>query len=140
MVAVSGAMIGILVALGGTRGPSAMVHAVAFQFSRGSPQSVWSVLGIEALQPIAQAAVIGVVIGAAVRLRRDPRLALDRTRIAALSGAVLIGLELAADYWAFLYLAWVVPLLVLGLPEPAAETVGEPVASRAKVIAAPLPA
>lgn len=140
MVAVSGAMIGILVALGGTRGPSAMVHAVAFQLSRGSPQSVWSVLGIEALQPIAQAAVIGLVIGAAVRLRRDPRLALDRTRIAALSGAVLIGLELAADYWAFLYLAWVVPLLVLGLPEPAAETVGEPVASRAKVIAAPLPA
>ena len=33
--------------------------------------------------------------------------------MAALCAAILIGLQLSADYWAFLYLAWVMPLLAL---------------------------
>jgi hypothetical protein len=39
--------------------------------------------------------------------------------------AVLISLQLAANYWAFLYLVWVVPLLGLSLlaePSPAPVT------------------
>ena len=43
--------------------------------------------------------------------------------MAALAVAVLIALQLAANYWAFLYLVWVVPLLGLSLladPSPAA--------------------
>ena len=112
---VSLAALTILLALGGVHGPSAMVHAVAYQFSRSSLQSVWSALGIEGLQPLGQAGVLGLIAAAVVKLRRDPGLALDRARMAALTGAVLIGLQLAADYWAFLYLVWVVPLVSCAL-------------------------
>ncbi len=35
--------------------------------------------------------------------------------MAALAAAILIGLQLSADYWAFLYLAWIVPLVGLSL-------------------------
>jgi hypothetical protein len=125
---VSGAMIALLVAIGGTHGPAAMIRAVSYQFSRGDPQSVWSVLGLERLQPVGQAAVLALLAGAAVRLRRDPELAADRVRIAALAAAILIGLELAADYWSFLYTIWVVPLLSLSVlsdavPQPRSEPV-----------------
>ena len=108
---VSGASLAILLALGGINGPSDMVHAVAYQFSRGSFQSVWSALGIEWLQPVGQACVLGLVAGAVMKLRREPELARDRARMAALTASVLIGMQLAADYWAFLYLVWVVPLI-----------------------------
>jgi hypothetical protein len=37
--------------------------------------------------------------------------------MAALSAAILIGLQLAADYWAFLYLVWLVPLVSIALLE-----------------------
>jgi hypothetical protein len=108
--AVSAIPVAILLALGGVSGPSEMAHAVAYQFSRGSLQSVWSALGIERLQPLGQACVLGLIAGAAVKLRQDPELGRDRTRMAGLVAAILIGLQLAADYWAFLYLVWVVPL------------------------------
>ena len=29
-----------------------MIHAVSYQFTRGSAQSVWSALGIDGLQPV----------------------------------------------------------------------------------------
>jgi len=108
--AVSAIPLAILLALGGVSGPSEMAHAVAYQFSRGSLQSVWSALGIERLQPLGQACVLGLIAGAVVKVRQEPALAQDRTRMAALAAAILIGLQLAADYWAFLYLVWVVPL------------------------------
>jgi hypothetical protein len=109
--AVSAASVGILLALGGIHGPSDMAHAVAYQFSRGSLQSVWSALGIQGLQPVGQACVLGLIAAAVVKLRREPELARDRARMAALTASVLIGLQLTADYWAFLYLVWFVPLI-----------------------------
>jgi hypothetical protein len=112
---VSGAMLCLVIALGGVGGLSQMLHALSFQFSRGSPQSIWAVLGIDRLQPLAQACVLGMIAAAAARLHRDPELAPDRARMAALTAAILLGLQLAANYWAFLYLVWVVPLLGLSL-------------------------
>ncbi len=128
IVAVSLPLIVLLVALGGLGGPAAMVHAVAFQFSRGSPQSIWSSLGIPSLQPVGEAAALGLIAGAAIRFRARPELVDDRTRVAALSGAILISLELAAGYWAFLYLLWVVPLLAVSVlsPQASALEVSEP--------------
>ena len=35
--------------------------------------------------------------------------------MAALIAAILIGLQLSADYWAFLYLAWIVPMVGVSL-------------------------
>ena len=47
--------------------------------------------------------------------RYDHELAGDRARIAALSAAILLALELVANYWTFLYLAWILPLISLSL-------------------------
>ena len=93
-----------------------MVHAMSYQFSRGSMQSIWGALGIArraAVRP-------------GMRARPDRRppccgCGASRTspptaaRMAALCAAILIGLQLAADYWAFLYLVWVMPLIGLSV-------------------------
>lgn len=114
-------MVALLLALGGPGGATAMLHAISYQFSRGSPQSVWSALGIVGLQPIGEAGALALIGAAVIRLRHEPELAEDPKRMAALSGAVLLALQLAANYWAFLYLVWVVPLLGLSLlAEPSA--------------------
>jgi Glycosyltransferase family 87 len=113
--AVSVPLLALLVILGGPGGPMAMVHAVAYQFSRGSGQSIWGALGIPGLQPLGQACVLGLMAAIVVKLRRDPEVALDRARMAALAAAILICLQLAADYWAFLYLVWIVPVLCMSL-------------------------
>jgi hypothetical protein len=131
MAAVSAPMVALVLGLGGLHGASLMAHAIGFQFSRGSPQSLWAALGITAVQPVGQAAVLAVVAAAALRSWRESAFAADRRRISALAAAVLIGLQLTADYWAFLYVVWVVPLLCLSVlehpqpsPEPALARVG----------------
>jgi hypothetical protein len=115
VLAVSLPLVLTLFWLGGSSGPMAMVHALAFQFQRSSPTSIWASPVMRPLQPLVQACVLGLIAGAAVTLRREPLLAADRARIAALAAAIMIGLELAADYWSFLYAAWVMPLLCLSL-------------------------
>jgi hypothetical protein len=124
IAAVSLPLVGLLVALGGAGGPAAMLHSVSYQFTRGSMQSVWGALGITGAQPFGQACVLGLIAASAVWLRQQPHRASDRRRMAALSAAILIGLQLSADYWAFLYLAWVMPLIgssLLAGPAAAAE-------------------
>jgi hypothetical protein len=113
--AVSAPLVALLVILGGAGGLSDMAHAVAYQFSRGAQQSIWGALGISGLEPLGQACVLGLLAAIVVKLRQKPELALDRARIAALAAAILIGLQLAADYWAFLYLVWIVPALCVSL-------------------------
>jgi Glycosyltransferase family 87 len=108
-------LVALLVALGGLRGPVEMLHAVSFQFSRGSLQSAWATLGLERLQPLVEALALGLIAAAVIALRRDPALAEQPARMAALMAAILLGLQLSADYWAFLYVAWVAPLIVLSL-------------------------
>jgi hypothetical protein len=125
---VSSAALALVLGLGGLAGLSDMAHAISYQFSRGSLQSIWSALGITALQPLAQAAVLGLIAGSVVTLRRRPELARDRVRMAALAGALLIAVQLVARYWAFLYLAWVMPLAVssvLASPEAVDELADE---------------
>ncbi len=132
-------MLALLLALGGLHGPEDMLHSMSYQFTRGSEQSVWTPLGIDGLQPFAQGCVLGLIAGAVMKLRLEPELAHDRARMAALVAAILIGLQLSADYWAFLYLAWIMPLVGVSLladPVGAAETV----ASRVSLGPAPDPA
>jgi hypothetical protein len=112
---VSVAMVALLVGLAGAGGPSAMLHAISYQFMRGSPQSLWAGLGIDGLQPLGQAAVLALIAGATVRFRRDPSLAADPVRVAAISASIMIGLQLSADYWTFLYVIWALPLLNVSL-------------------------
>jgi hypothetical protein len=141
VLAVSAASLGLLMALGGTAGPSAMVHAIAFQFTRGSPQSVWSVLDVPGLQMIAQAAVIGAVLAGAIYARRHPVVVEDPLRLAGLAMATLIGLELVTDYWSVLYLAWIAGLLPLSVLAPVPVPVAvEAMALRSPARAAPVSA
>jgi hypothetical protein len=112
---VSLVMVSVVVALGGTSGIGAMLHGISYQQTRTSLDSVWSMVGSVPLQQLAQAVTLALIAGAAVRLRRDPGLAGDRVRIAALGGAVLLGLQISSSYWSFMYLAWVLPFLVLSL-------------------------
>jgi hypothetical protein len=119
-----------LVALGGTSAPGQMLHAIAYQADRRTLHSPWTLLGIEWLQPLGQAAVLALVAAATVRVRRDAALAKDPLRLAALAGAVLLGLQLTGNYWAYLYLAWVVPCIVVGLLADAPQPAPAPVAVR----------
>jgi hypothetical protein len=115
MLAVSAASVGLVVGLGGLGGLSAMTHAVGFQFDRESVSSPWTALGLPGLQPVAEAAVLALISGASIRLWRDPAAADDRRRLASLAAAILLGMQLAANDWSFLYLAWVVPLIAVSL-------------------------
>jgi hypothetical protein len=124
LTAASGVLtLAALVALGGPHAPMRMLHAIAYQADRRTLHSAWTLLGLEWLQPLGQAAVLALVAGATVRVRRDAALAHDPLRLAALAGAVLLGIQLTGNYWTYLYLAWAVPCVVIGLladaPAPA---------------------
>lgn len=116
--AVSLPMVTVLVLCGGLRGPGEMLAAFGFQGSRTSSFTPWRLAGSVPVQPLIEAAVLALIAGAAVRLRGDRALATDRARVAALFAAILLGLQLAASYWDFLYLAWVIPLVALMLCQP----------------------
>src|SRR5579864_5494269 len=115
LLAVSAAMLGILVVLGGLGAIARMLAAIGFQFTRASPHTLWALVGSVPLQQLAEAATLALVAGAAVKLRRDRLLASSRTRLAALICAVLLGLQIAASYWNYMYLVWALPFLVLAL-------------------------
>ena len=51
-----------------------MIHAISYQFSRGTRNRSGASSVLERLQPVGQAAVLALVAGAAVRMRRDPEL------------------------------------------------------------------
>jgi len=112
---VSATMLGVLIALGGVGAPGRMLSAMSFQFTRSSPHTLWAVVGSVPLQQLAQAAVLALIAGASVRLARDGALADDRFRIAAVVGAILIGIQITANYWNYMYLIWALPFIVLWL-------------------------
>jgi hypothetical protein len=107
--------LGVLVALGGTGAVARMWHAISFQFTRGSQHSLWVVIGNVPLQQLAQAATLALCVAAMIRIRTDGRLSGDRGRVAALAAAVLLGLEISANYWNYAYLSWTLPLLAVSL-------------------------
>lgn len=114
-VLVSAAMVGAVLALGGLGGPGQMIHDMGFQLSRQSPQTLWNFLGSVPLQQLAQAATLALLAGGMVRVWRDRDLARDRARFSGLCAAVLLGVQISGNYWTFMYLAWVLPFLVLSL-------------------------
>ena len=117
--AVTAAVATAVVALGGPGGLADMAHALSFQSERGSPMSVWGLLGIPAAQIAFQAAVLTGIALAAIQVWRDRTLAADPRRMAALAAAVLLGGQLAANHWSATYLAWVFPFVALALLMPA---------------------
>jgi len=114
--AVTAALAVVLVLLGGLGGLADLFGALSFQAQRGSLLSPWSVLGGGGgAQLVFQAAVIAAIAGASLRVWSDRALASDPRRMAALGAAVLLAVQLAANYWSYTYLAWTFPLLAVAL-------------------------
>jgi hypothetical protein len=101
--------------LGGPGGFADMVDALSFQAERGSLLSPWTLLDAGGAQIVFQAAVVAGIALACMRVWGDRELAADPRRMAALGAAILLGIQLAASYWSYTYLAWVFPLIAVAL-------------------------
>jgi hypothetical protein len=108
-------------------------RTIKFQYGRDSPFSLWDwrqyhakgLPDLHLVQRVLEGALLlGSVALAFVPRRRSP------LRMAAFTGAVLIGFELVLTHWFYLYLPWFFPFVVLALvaPVPGREPPGAPVA------------
>jgi hypothetical protein len=116
--AVGAAVVAGLIVVGGLHGPADMADAIGFQFARTSELSVWTQLGLAALQPLAQGLTMAAALGGAVLVLLDRDVAGDPRRVAGLVTAVLAGLQLSANHWAPLYLLWLAPPVMVSLLGP----------------------
>jgi hypothetical protein len=114
-LALSVALCGALIALGGPGAIGHMVHALSFQFERGSFFAPWQLFSIEWLQPVVQAVVIATVVWIVVRMWGDADVWRQPARLAGLCGALLLGLQLSASHWYYLYMAWGLPFVAVAL-------------------------
>jgi hypothetical protein len=93
-------------------------RSFASQITRHSPFSLWDwgqyhARGIPSLHAVQ--IVLEVVVGlAAVAAAFVPRQK-DPLRLAALTAALLLGMQLVLTHWFYLYLPWVLPFVVLAL-------------------------
>ena len=96
-------------------------RTVGYQIGRDSPFSLWDwgqyhAKGVPDLQLVQRALEVLLVVGslslAWVPRRRSP------LRMAALTGAVLVGFELVLTHWFYLYLPWFFPFVALALVAP----------------------
>ena len=84
---------------------------VSYQAHRDTPFSIWGLwggLGLE--QHLVEGAVVALALAAAVVPRRRTVI-----EVAALAGAILIALQLAANYWLYSYIVWFYPLVLVAL-------------------------
>ncbi len=100
-------------------------RTIAYQSDRDSPFSLWGqAAGLEPLR-IAILIGVGMLSIAFAFWPKEKKL----TQVAALGAALLIGLQLTAQHWFYLYIVWFYPLLLVALasrdkergvsPEPA---------------------
>jgi len=96
-------------------------RTVSFQVGRASPFSLWDwgqyhARGLPDLHLVQRVLQVGLVAGALALgwfpRRRSP------LRLAALTGAVLVGFELVLTHWFYLYLPWFFPFVALALVGP----------------------
>jgi hypothetical protein len=107
-------------------------RTIAYQAGRDSPFSIWGQVGIEPLRITILSIVGGLSIAFAFWPRRK-----SLTQVAALGAALLIGLQITAEHWFYLYIVWFYPLLLVamatlgeegGVPSPPASD-GSPLAN-----------
>jgi hypothetical protein len=106
-------------------------RTIGYQLDRDSPFSIWG--QHPGLRPL-QIALMVVVALAALAVLRWPR-RLDLLTMAALSGALIIGIELTVTHWFYLYIPWFLPFALLALvpdwPPPSRPAPGAPDPARA---------
>jgi hypothetical protein len=115
------ALTALLLLLGGAGAIAAMVHAISFQFQRGSFFAPWYTFNVQWLQPLVQAGVLAILVASILSLRADRSARTDLVRLSALAAALLLGVQLAANYWTWSYLPWVFPFLAVALFMPQRE-------------------
>ena len=94
--------------------------SVSYQASRVTPFSIWGLWGGLGFE---QHLVEGAAIALALAVAFVPR---ERTltEVAALGAAVLIALQVSANYWLYSYIVWFFPLVVVALFASHPTTVG----------------
>jgi hypothetical protein len=93
-------------------------RSFASQITRHSPFSLWDwgqyhargIPSLHAVQIVLEV-VVGVAAVAAAFVPREK----DPLRLAALTAALLLGMQLVLTHWFYLYLPWVLPFVVLAL-------------------------
>jgi hypothetical protein len=86
-------------------------RTIAYQADRDSPFSIWGQAGgLEPLRVAIGAGVAGMALLFAFRPRRR-----STVQVAALGAALLIGAQLVAQHWFYLYIVWFFPLLLFAL-------------------------
>ena len=88
-------------------------RTLGFQAGREAPFSVWGLYGWGTAQVVVQVAAVILALALAVIPRRH-----DLAGLAAACAAVLVALQLATDYWFYLYLVWCFPLVMLAVLAP----------------------
>jgi hypothetical protein len=103
--------------------------SIAYQANRVSPFSVWGLWGGLSLE---QHLVEGAAVALAIVVAFVPR---ERgvVEVAALGAAVLIALQLAANYWLYSYIVWFFPLVIVALFGSYASREPEPGEARHRV-------
>jgi len=96
-------------------------RTIAYQASRDSPFSIWG--QVSWLEPLRLAILAATVLGSVVLAFRPRRK--SPIQVAAFAAALLIGLQLTAQHWFYLYIVWFFPLAMVAFaaltprPEPA---------------------
>ena len=85
-------------------------RTIAYQADRNSPFSIWGQTSLEPLRLAILAAVGALALLLAFRPRKK-----SLVQVAALAAALLIGVQLAAEHWFYLYIVWFYPLLLVAL-------------------------
>lgn len=112
------AVVAVLLAVGGSGALRDTWDAVRFQFERGSWYSLWQQTGTRWLQPVFQAGAVAFAAAVAAEVwRRGPQ-AIGLRRAGALAGAIIALLQIAANYWSYTYVAWLLPFILVGLLPP----------------------
>jgi hypothetical protein len=83
-------------------------QTVAFQADRDSPFSLWGLYDLPLLQRLVQVAAAVLAVAVAFVPRRR-----DAISLAALTGAVLLGLQLGVSHWFYLYVVWFLPFVLI---------------------------
>jgi hypothetical protein len=94
-------------------------RTIGYQADRDSPFSIWG--QVPSLEPL-RIAILVAVGALAVSFAFWPKQK-TLTQAAALGAALLIGLQLIAQHWFYLYIVWFYPLLFVALLTPSDRTV-----------------
>ncbi|WP_210491104.1 glycosyltransferase 87 family protein [Patulibacter sp. SYSU D01012] len=81
-------------------------RTVGYQAGRDAPFMPWGYYDLGAARDVVRVLAVGFALLVAVLPRRH-----DLTGTAAIVLAVLLGLQMATEYWFYLYLTWLLPLI-----------------------------